>query len=635
MVSWNDILGKCKSAVTTLISKFGINHAPTKNELPPKLIVSSETTCPPFRKFLNSKLAAIVVIILIVPPTKSLAEVPAFPHLAPSSYTAPMIPGFYQLTWVGQWQKPPRPEFTDVPNIENSNIQDPGLNWGRFVFPKCSEEIVIRCINSIDYRNQNSSDWKKAAFLRYLPVSTAPSESSLRDRYLDWSTGEIDMKRNSLWPFDSSRSSLWEITIDNVKQTYLATVSAGYDTLLKSFTGINLSLTPIVELEITDPLQYKNMDPNNSWCARTGYADSFFKGNNFHPLVISNAQSGTYDYCLVKTKFESNTIFRINTQFSPDFSEKRVANWVTSRTAETRVTSKSLGKGKPFLTSFEGSPVAVQAGVTQIPKTQSGFDSYYSGSPHRRAYESGKYPANWLDEFKKNWGIDSDSYGAEGWNGAGWDAIAQWNSTEKFIDPKLTIEQNVWEFSVISLEDPGDTWVSRCRGIMSNGSTFSGVISTNATVFVQGPPRLQGNGELDFQIASTHLKQDGSINTGTYNLSIEESVAQCIWGSSTFGMGASISVVSQEGVTQVATTSMGKSVGQIHFSASGFHFSTNRISVSLGKIAVVNPVVIKPSPSNSPLPASAKKKTIACVSGKVVKKVTALNPKCPTGYKQR
>jgi hypothetical protein len=39
-----------------------------------------------------------------------------------------------------------------------------------------------------------------------------------------------------------------------------------------------------------------------------------------------------------------------------------------------------------------------------------------------------------------------------------------------------------------------------------------------------------------------------------------------------------------------------------------------------------------PTPSASPV---VKKTTITCVKGKLVKKVTAINPKCPTGYKKR
>lgn len=43
-------------------------------------------------------------------------------------------------------------------------------------------------------------------------------------------------------------------------------------------------------------------------------------------------------------------------------------------------------------------------------------------------------------------------------------------------------------------------------------------------------------------------------------------------------------------------------------------------------------VMIEPSPSPSETPI-AKKKTITCVKGKLTKKVTAVKPKCPAGYK--
>jgi len=33
--------------------------------------------------------------------------------------------------------------------------------------------------------------------------------------------------------------------------------------------------------------------------------------------------------------------------------------------------------------------------------------------------------------------------------------------------------------------------------------------------------------------------------------------------------------------------------------------------------------------------AAAKKITITCIKGKTVKKVTAVNPKCPKGYKKK
>jgi hypothetical protein len=440
---------------------------------------------------------------------------------------------------------------------------------------------------------------------------------------LEWTKEDIDSRRNNIWPLDSARSSIWEIDTNLGKQKYLATVSIGYEALFKWYTQFKLNLTPVIEVNITDAKQYEDLDPNNTWCARTGYGDSFFLYNNFHPLVDSDPQNGIYDYCLVKTDFEQNTLFRVITQLSPEFHEKSLANWVTSRTSETKAYSKSMGKGKPTLAIFEGLPVKIQAGVTQVPHTLEGFNSWYAGSPFKKEVDKGKFDTNWFEEMKKNWGIGSNYSGGESWYGLGWDAIDQWNSTEKYIDPSLTIEHSVWEFSTITLEEAGDSWVSRCKKDMSAAPSFSGVISTNATVFVQGPPKLDAGGNLDFQVAATSLKENGEVNRGTYNLSIADDVARCIWGSSSLGVGASISVITQEGIKQIATTSVGKSEGQLNFAVSGFHYSTNKIRVSLGQR------------SGSRVKPTFREFTITCVKGKLTKKVTAAKPKCPLGYKKK
>ena len=49
------------------------------------------------------------------------------------------------------------------------------------------------------------------------------------------------------------------------------------------------------------------------------------------------------------------------------------------------------------------------------------------------------------------------------------------------------------------------------------------------------------------------------------------------------------------------------------------------------------PVVIAPSPTPTPLVTvtTVKKVTITCVKGKVTKKVTAIKPTCPAGYKKK
>jgi hypothetical protein len=68
--------------------------------------------------------------------------------------------------------------------------------------------------------------------------------------------------------------------------------------------------------------------------------------------------------------------------------------------------------------------------------------------------------------------------------------------------------------------------------------------------------------------------------------------------------------------------------------AGGFTFSTPSIKVKLSQEAPATSA----APAATPAPAAkpvAKKTTIACVKGKTTKKVTAIKPTCPTGYKKK
>jgi hypothetical protein len=58
----------------------------------------------------------------------------------------------------------------------------------------------------------------------------------------------------------------------------------------------------------------------------------------------------------------------------------------------------------------------------------------------------------------------------------------------------------------------------------------------------------------------------------------------------------------------------------IHLGAYGFGFSSPTLKVKFTQAAA--PVV-------------AKKTTITCVKGKTTKKVTAVKPTCPTGFKKK
>ena len=80
--------------------------------------------------------------------------------------------------------------------------------------------------------------------------------------------------------------------------------------------------------------------------------------------------------------------------------------------------------------------------------------------------------------------------------------------------------------------------------------------------------------------------------------------------------------------------------GWLKMKAAGFTFSEKNIKVKLTQ--EVQKVEATPTPSPSATTqaiveakkAIAVKKAITCTKGKATKKITGLNPKCPTGYKK-
>jgi len=116
-------------------------------------------------------------------------------------------------------------------------------------------------------------------------------------------------------------------------------------------------------------------------------------------------------------------------------------------------------------------------------------------------------------------------------------------------------------------------------------------------------------------------------------------MAKCLWGVDlTKSVEAKISLNYENGEQVQVETWSGKLIGNEYvLTASGFHFSSPKISFKLAEEAKV---VASPTPSASAevtlIPQAVKfTKTITCVKGKILKKVTAVAPKCPTGYKKK
>lgn len=130
------------------------------------------------------------------------------------------------------------------------------------------------------------------------------------------------------------------------------------------------------------------------------------------------------------------------------------------------------------------------------------------------------------------------------------------------------------------------------------------------------------NQSLNFAVPSPHLMASGKPQVGFFKLWTTDAYMNCQWIGNTLATANNITIqiVNSDGSEQIATSSVIHKDGQLFVSAAGFHYSAPTIRVKDAS----KPVVI------------AKKKTITCVSkknSKITKKVTALAPKCPTGYK--
>jgi hypothetical protein len=194
---------------------------------------------------------------------------------------------------------------------------------------------------------------------------------------------------------------------------------------------------------------------------------------------------------------------------------------------------------------------------------------------------------------------------------------------------------------------------------LNQTDSLAGIVTTNAAEYFDGPPVFdKASGSLDYKVAATHYEPDGTTEfKGSYDLVMSSKVARCIYGFTQAPISATVSITSDAGVVSAATTVVNERNGWLSLGAYNFTYSSPTIRVVLSGSPVSE---VKPTPSPTPTPKTTtktttttarttptatptaaaqkppvKKSTITCLKGKTTKKVTAVNPKCPAGYKKK
>lgn len=211
------------------------------------------------------------------------------------------------------------------------------------------------------------------------------------------------------------------------------------------------------------------------------------------------------------------------------------------------------------------------------------------------------------------------------------DALALWIPQ---IQDKASASQSTWTFSTLSRWEMNDA-----NACIKDADDLVGFVTTNAAAYSAGPPAFNRELQsLDYKVIAPHYTAKGEVFKGSYDLKIRASIARCIYGFNESPIQGSISIVADDGSMQIATQTVSEKAGWLSLSANGFTYSSPTISAKLTQ-KTPEPVVIAPTPTPTPSPGAivkpvVNKMTITCKKGKATKKITAIKPVCPAGFKK-
>ncbi len=156
------------------------------------------------------------------------------------------------------------------------------------------------------------------------------------------------------------------------------------------------------------------------------------------------------------------------------------------------------------------------------------------------------------------------------------------------------------------------------------GTSGDMVVSSNGVCDLSTPVWNAEAKEFSWVAAAPHFAPDGTtLNYGFYKAVIPAADAKLLWGLDNVNdavKALSVQVSTVEGGTSSAVATVGVKSGKIIIDISGFQYSRPKLKVGLKK-----------SWKQSML----NKTTITCTRGMSVKKITALKPICPKGYKKQ
>ena len=180
---------------------------------------------------------------------------------------------------------------------------------------------------------------------------------------------------------------------------------------------------------------------------------------------------------------------------------------------------------------------------------------------------------------------------------------------------------NVRQFQMIAMAANDDN-----SGFGVEGTSGGMYVGSNGVCGLSTPVWSEADKAFTWRAAAPHFAPDGvTVNKGFYKAVIPTADAALLWGMTNPNDAASaleISLTTVEGGTAAFLKNISVKNGRIIIDVSGFEYSRPKLKIGIKK-------------GYKPAAKILNKTTITCVKGKAVKKITAVKPACPAGYKKK
>jgi len=439
--------------------------------------------------------------------------------------------------------------------------------WFYFALPPCSASITMGCIEGVEYR-VNSQTWLKAELSsRQLPNRSGEVSPSGRN-----ASGVISTQEIGTWPADASKrtpaggtASYWKFP--------QAPHGGGDEYLLRA---------NIAGLDSSDP----------SWV--DGKVQRYLEMGLF-PVDGLTEYQFPQDIS-VKVRLRLGQVIRdLWGWFDGRITNPDVLLDIDSDTGILEIS------GEPSRTPMGLTP---KKKISDLPNEITSIFACPAGLPPEMCPPKGGY--KWFAT----------------------DGNAELKYFELF-ERNLGVAQTIGYKTEWWIKTTRSPEVANAGGCPLNQYGFKGIVTTNASLYSPTPPIWNDNDKtFEFQVASPHLAQDGTLNKGLYALAIPRQLAECRWTKDISKAKVTLSIINESGTNSIGVASFKLKDNLLIFNVSGFTYSTPKIKIGLAPQTSQTTSQGQAKATST----SSKTKVLVCQKGKVVKKVSGTNPQCPKGY---